>query len=260
VLASAPSGRRRLLIIPRHSTPSLRRGAALALAAALLATGCGEAGDAGILGGKALYSQGNEELVIRHFFDDRRGGVFVDVGCSEWKANSTTYYLEKHLGWTGIGIDALPQYGKGFRENRPGTRFFSYLVTDHSGTMEIIYAAGPVSSTSSDWLKQFGVEDKVKAHPLKVPTITLNELLDQNGVSEIDLLSMDIEGGEADALAGFDIGRFQPELVCIERAHGDREEPVTSYFARNGYERIDEYLEVDPVNWYYRPAARRPAD
>ena len=48
--------------------------------------------------GQKLYSANNEELIIRHFFNDRRGGVFVDVGSWHWKESSTTYYLEKHLG------------------------------------------------------------------------------------------------------------------------------------------------------------------
>ena len=57
-----------------------------------------------------LYSQGNEELIVRDFFQDRRGGFFLDVGAAHFKRNSTTYYLDKHLGWSGIAIDALKEY------------------------------------------------------------------------------------------------------------------------------------------------------
>lgn len=59
--------------------------------------GCVFAGDI-LDSGKKLYSQYDEELIIRDFFNDRRGGVFVDVGCYHYKDISTTYYLEKHLG------------------------------------------------------------------------------------------------------------------------------------------------------------------
>jgi len=58
---------------------------------------------------KKLYSQFNEELIIRDFFQDRKNGVFLDVGCSKPIENSTTYYLDKHLGWSGIGIGASPE-------------------------------------------------------------------------------------------------------------------------------------------------------
>ena len=57
--------------------------------------------------GPPNYSQGEEETLIRAFFKDRTGGFFLDVGASHFQKDSTTYYLEKHLGWRGIAIDAL---------------------------------------------------------------------------------------------------------------------------------------------------------
>ena len=90
---------------------------------------------------------------------------------------------------------------------------------------------------------------------MTVPAITLDDLLEQNGVEKIDFLSMDIEGHEPAALAGFDIERFAPELVCIE-ASGDKE-AILAYFAEHGYERIDRYLEFDVMNWYFKPRPGR---
>lgn len=85
---------------------------------------------------KKLYSQFNEELIIRHFFEDRPDGFFVDVGSWHWKMKSTTLYLEKHLGWSGIALDALPEVEAGYLEHRPRTKFYHRIVTDHSGSWE----------------------------------------------------------------------------------------------------------------------------
>lgn len=208
--------------------------------------------------GRKLYSQENEELIIRHFFGDRRGGFFVDVGCYDWKQLSTTLYLEKHLGWSGIGVDANAQHARGYQENRPNTRFLNYIVTDHSDTEETFFlavGAEGVSSTSDRFIRDFfasffpGAEPEIRE--VTVPTITLDDLLARNGVSRIDFLSMDIEGHEPAALAGFDIERFRPELVCIESPGHPGE--IAAYFEAHGYERIDAYLAHDPVNRYYRP-------
>jgi len=49
-----------------------------------------------------------------------------------------------------------------------------------------------------------------------VSTITLDDLLGREGVAHVDFLSLDIEGAEPAALAGFSIGRFQPALACVE--------------------------------------------
>ena len=228
------------------------------LCAALLglpiAAGCPATDRDRILGtGEKLYSQFDEELIIRHFFDDRRGGFFVDVGAYHWKDYSTTYYLEKHLGWSGIAVDAQGRFAPGYREHRPRSRFFRFIVTDHSGPRETLHLAGPMSSTDADHVSDLDPRAAdVALREVQVPTITLNELLDRNGVSRIDFLSMDIEQGEPAALAGFDIERFLPELVCIE-AYAPVRERISAYFESHGYERIDAYLRYDEHNWYYTP-------
>ena len=125
-------------------------------------------------------------------------------------------------------------------------------MTDHSGDVGTLYAAGPLSSVNKDNVKSFPEVKDVKPKPIQVATITLNDLLDRNGVETLDFLSMDIEGAEPAALAGFDIERFRPALVCIE-AHGAGGEEIAAYFQAHGYERIDEYLQHDRVNWYYKP-------
>ncbi len=94
------------------------------------------------------YSQFNEELIIRHYFSDRRGGVFLDVGCAFPATNSTTYFLEAHLDWTGIGIDAVEGYGPLWKNNRPRAKFFHYAVSDSSGdTITFYQAAYPIISS-----------------------------------------------------------------------------------------------------------------
>ena len=237
-----------------------RRACTLALLAALLAACEAERRDDArdaILGEQKLYSHGPEEVIIRHFFNDRREGFFVDVGAFHWENNSNTNYLEKHLDWSGIAIDALPFLAHGWKKFRPQTKFYNYIVTDHSGTVETLYAAGALSSIKEAHLDLFpGAEEKREPgapESYAVATITLNELLE--GVEKIDLLSMDIEEAEPEALAGFDIERFRPELVCIEATLTVRD-AIKAYFEAHGYERIDAYLKLDPGNWYYRPRAQ----
>jgi len=204
--------------------------------------------------GRKLYSQFDEELVIRHFFKDRKGGVFVDVGCAWPIHDSTTYYLEKHLGWTGIGIDAQKYYAELWETNRPNSKFFAYAVTDKVGDRVTFYlapaSARGVSSLSRSHLEKWKVKKPVAT---EVETITLNKLLDDNGITKVDFLSMDIEGAEPGALRGFDIDRFRPSLVCIEIGPANTE-MVKDYFAAHGYSLIEDYRNYDKINWYFTPA------
>ena len=60
--------------------------------------------------GAKRYSRWVEETLIRDYFQDRRDGVFLDVGANHYMSESNTYFLEKELGWSGIAIDALEEF------------------------------------------------------------------------------------------------------------------------------------------------------
>ena len=216
--------------------------------------------DALLRDGEALYSQGKEELIVRHFFRDRHDGFFLDVGCYKWQELSTTYYLESALGWSGIALD---EHREGYERNRPRTRFRNFVVGDVDGgeaTFFVSVSGKGVSSTSSNWIRRFyqAVAPDVKAQikKIRVPQTTLDSLLAREGVEVIDFLSMDIEGSEPQALLGFDIDRFRPQLVAIEMADSSRR-LIRNYFEAHDYEVLSGYVEYDKINRYFRPRSRR---
>jgi FkbM family methyltransferase len=206
---------------------------------------------------KPVYSHGNEEIVIRDFFQDRRHGFFLDVGCGHPVDDSNTYYLEERLGWSGIAVDALPEMEPKWRRNRPASRFFNYIVTDHADTVESFFRAEPRARDISSIYKpdRDPSRNPVQSEEIRVPTITLTKLLERNGVSSIDLLSMDIEGAEPLALAGFDIERYKPALACVEAKLMNRAK-ILRYFGDHHYRRIDRYLKYDVANYYFTPLPR----
>ena len=74
----------------------------------------------------------SEEWIIRDFFQDRRGGVFVDVGASHYRVSSNTYYLEHDLGWSGVAVEPMRHFEADYVAHRPRTRFFPFFVSDSS--------------------------------------------------------------------------------------------------------------------------------
>ena len=212
-------------------------------------------GRTGILAEDPLYSLFLEEVIIRDFFQDREGGFFVDVGCA-WpvKANNT-YYLEKHLGWTGIGIDALPDYAAAWEQKRAASRFFAFLISDEVADKAAFYKSRGLGLSSVDREHAsghlFGAD--AKTEQIEVPMTTLNALLDAEEVERVDLLALDIEGHEHAALRGFDIDRFQPELIVVE----GRDPKVLRYLVDHGYRMLRRYAALDSVNSYFRPRTQR---
>jgi FkbM family methyltransferase len=210
--------------------------------------------DALLENGTSVYARDKEELIVRHFFRDRRDGVFVDVGCYLPRQFNVTYYLEEQLNWSGIAVDALAKFGPLWAEARPRSRFFAYAVTDRSGDTITFHDAGPISAIERTTIDRWA-EIKGKPIPtreIQIPTITLDDLLDRAGVTRIDFFKIDVNGAEPTAMAGFDIQRFRPELVHVE-VHPQNRDVLSRYFAENSYRRIDAYLEYDSTNWYFTP-------
>jgi FkbM family methyltransferase len=199
--------------------------------------------------GDALYSQDDEETLIRAFFEDRRNGVFLDVGAGDPVKNSTTYYLEKHLGWRGIAVDALAEYAADYASVRPATHFFSYFVGDKSSGQRDFYA-----SPERDFSSGTGDDPRGGTYQKRqVSTITLDELLTREGVTHVDFLSMDIEGAEPVALAGFSIAHYHPDLACVEIHSAEHGRAINEYFTLHGYREITAYRSMDPINRYFAP-------
>jgi FkbM family methyltransferase len=205
--------------------------------------------------GESQYARFKEEPIVRHFFRDRGNGFFVDIGCYKPVEFNVTNYLEQHLGWSGIAVDAQRQLAPLWKKSRPRSKFFAYAVTDQSGKTITFHEAGPISSTEMDIIEFWGETrgKKIPVRDLEVPTITIDDLLEAEGIEHIDFLKIDINGTEPTALAGFDIKRYRPELVHVE-AHAKNHESLMKYFEENDYERIDAYLKYDQVNWYFTPA------
>jgi hypothetical protein len=59
---------------------------------------------------------------------------------------------------------------------------------------------------------------------IEAPVRTLTDVLAEAAApSRFDLLSLDVEGFEVEALRGLDFSRFAPEAICVEVRHANAE-------------------------------------
>jgi FkbM family methyltransferase len=206
-------------------------------------------------------SEHAEEWIVRDFFRDRPGGVFVDIGASDPRVASNTWYLETKLRWSGLAVDAQSRYAPAYARLRPRTHFRTFFVSARSSeSVQLFLGDNPlVASSRQEFTRRWGQLQRASI----VPTITLNDLLLTERIAHIDFLSMDIELAEPEALAGFDLPRYAPALVCIE-AHPEVRQRILDYFGAAGYVPVGKYLRVDEDNLWFMPLGARvspfPAD
>jgi FkbM family methyltransferase len=201
--------------------------------------------------GPGKNTEREEEWFIRDYFQDRRGGTFVDVGANHYQKSSKTYYLETALGWSGLAIEPQREFAEGFLKNRPRTKFLPFFISDVSNEkarLFVIKQWPEVSSSNAEFVRKFGKPDEVR----EVPTLTLDDLLEAEKLGRIDFLSIDVELHEPQVLKGFDIQRFKPSLVCIEGLLPVRQS-ILNYFAQHGYVLVGKYMWVDLENLYFAP-------
>ncbi|MEM1182884.1 MAG: hypothetical protein AAGM22_31360, partial [Acidobacteriota bacterium] len=140
--------------------------------------------DAGVSG---HFSRGQEELLVRRFFRDRRDGVFVDAGCRQPEQQSGTCFLERYLGWSGVAIDRQ-DFSEPWRDLRPRSRFFQAELGEHEHN----------------------------------PGTTLDQVLEETGLESINFLSISVDLGDLAVLKGLDLRRYRPELIKIHCGPGQR--------------------------------------
>jgi FkbM family methyltransferase len=155
---------------------------------------------------------------------DRDGGFFVEAGGHDGYTQSNTYYLERFRDWHGILVEPMREMAAEARRNRPSSRIFQCALVplDHPDDgVEMEF--GDLFSTVRDapgadgsWARN-GLVLGWRDHRVeRVPARTLSSLLDEAGVSSMDLLSLDVEGYEVEALRGLDFSRHAPAWILVE--------------------------------------------
>jgi len=154
------------------------------------------------------------------------GGTFVEAGANDGVVQSNTYFLERFHGWRGVLVEAIPDLASETRINRPDAYVAEFALTadDSTGDVEMVYGdlmsvvAGARGSDQDDesWAKHVEAVGLERSHRVTVESRSLSSVLDDAGVSNVDLLSLDVEGYEPIVISGLDLRRHAPRWALIE--------------------------------------------
>lgn len=168
----------------------------------------------------------NLSMVYEAHLGCKFDGFFVDVGAHDGYSWSNTWGLSM-LGWAGIMFEPLPAlYGQLSRLYKGDTKIVCspLAVTNFVGKTKLYLAGKSLPTTDretaerSPWGYVYHVEDY-----LEVDCVTLDSYFTEHQVGKIDVLSIDVEGGEPDVLRGVDLRKWQPTLLIVETHEGHPE-------------------------------------
>lgn len=202
-----------------------------------------------------------ENALVQDYFGHRRNGYFVEVGAHDpINYGSQSWHLEKDLSWCGVLIEPIPELASMCRKYRPNSKVFECACVGREApdTTHLFVPRG--TQKGSDLLGRSAIKPNIDGghfrfhRKLTVTARTLNSILLDADVGQIDLLSIDVEGAELEVLYGLDLSRYQPKLILLEDKFVHLKKH--RYLKKQGYVLVKRTRENC---WYVPVGARRPS-
>lgn len=168
-------------------------------------------------------------------------GFYIECGANNGVDQSNTIRLEKEKGWGGILIDASPSAMEKCKQNRNPLKNIFVTAALSSPEKEGSTVNGSFTGDCRGEIGRGGIP---------ATCITLTTILTEHKIQKVDLLVLDIQGYELDALKGLDFQLWSPPLVVVEII-GDKT-PVFSYMKDKGYsdgENISKFNKAETPSW-----------
>jgi FkbM family methyltransferase len=185
---------------------------------------------------KDLTFHGNDkedQFLYENFNLMPDNGVMVDVGAGpDGIQGSNSYFFEKN-GWKVICVDADPRNVVKLQENRKIG--IGALVTNKKGSMKFY-----MNLKTADISGIIKTTDNADSS-VKLKGTTLEKILVDHNISNIDILSIDTEGSEIDVFESMDFDKHKPKLLVIEVVTQGKFNPdVQPYLENRGYHMVAE--------------------
>ncbi|HXF53089.1 MAG TPA: FkbM family methyltransferase [Hyphomicrobiaceae bacterium] len=164
------------------------------------------------------YAQRLEDYHLDLLFADCQTGFYVDVGAGHPVADNVTFWFYLK-GWRGLVIEPQQRLADLYPHIRPRDIAVCGLAGRHDGEADFhvvdrLHGLSTALASHAQAAAALGTTFTT----VKAPVRTLTSLCAEHGIEAVDFLKIDVEGAEADVLAGADFARVRPRVVVIEAA------------------------------------------
>jgi FkbM family methyltransferase len=179
-------------------------------------------------------------------FGKKENGFYIELGANDGLNQSNTAFFEFYRGWTGLLIEPSPSAFQKCVTNRPNSicKQFACVSSDYPHPFVFgDFDGGMMASIDG--------ERTGKTTQLSVKTTTLEKLLDDIQPSQIDLLSLDVEGNELNVLKGMNLEKYRPSYILVEVYNQDYDS-ILSFLSSYGYnlkENFSKYTKASNPYW-----------
>lgn len=179
-----------------------------------------------------FYSQYGEDKILNDLFKSPKG-FCIEIGGFDGITGSNSYFFEQK-GWNCIIIEPIPKYFELIKSNRSCVAL-NYAVSNENGYSDFFIADSveQLSSLTPD-VKRITKFNGAKLEKITVQKRTLNSILEEQNVTNIDFITIDVEGHEMEVMKGFDIRKYTPAIIILEDNSNGLDQNMDKYM--EGYD------------------------
>lgn len=192
----------------------------------------------------AFFSQSGQDAWLEAcVFKGKRGGVFAEIGGHDGITGSNCLWFELMRGWSGLLAEPAPAlHAQAERIRRcPCLRVAVAAAAGEAEFLDVqaglTQMGGLVASYDPETRARVEADPRHQGTVIKVPTRPLAAVLDDHGLTEIDYVSLDIEGGEMAVLSAFPFENYRIAAWTIENNRGDT--AIPELMQSKGYRRVE---------------------
>jgi FkbM family methyltransferase len=163
------------------------------------------------------YALNAEDVRLNRVFPKSHVGFYIDVGAWDPVFLSTTKHFYDR-GWIGINIEPSSEAFRSLTAQRTRDINLNLLLSASEGMATLYEApAGHAYSTATrSLLPQLRERFEIDFREIQIETTTLARVCEDYVTTEIDFLSIDVEGHEKEVIAGGNWARWRPRVLVIE--------------------------------------------
>lgn len=172
---------------------------------------------------------------VSELFSGQRGGFFVEAGALDGQRSSNTLWLEKKMNWTGLLVEPNPHSFQKLVQKRRKAWASNTCLSPHPYPIQQVLVSVSkklkYSQTrrAASFLRGYELDADIQRNTMKKSNTSyvrtqcfpLASYLFALNVTQVDFLSLDIQGVEEKVLTNFPWDRINIRVMVVELVHQD---------------------------------------
>lgn len=184
-----------------------------------------------------------DKLISQRYFPDPNiKGVAVECGAFDGLTECSCKFFEEFHGWKCYNLEPAPANFAKLEINRPHSTNLKVGLSNESGTKRFTHVISPLlgenfgngsiqhTHAHLEDLRNHGCQFQ----EVHIDVLTWRDFITQAGLTQVDLLVLDVEGHELAVLEGMVGCNVLPDVMCVEVGHLDFSD-IRDCMSRLGY-------------------------